>query len=110
MKSIAYTKFGSPDVLELKELEKPTLKDNKVMIRVNATSVNYGDILARNFREITPQKFNMPMLFWFFAKMYFGFKKPKITILGSEFAGEIESVGKAVKLFECVTKRGHHKY
>jgi NADPH:quinone reductase-like Zn-dependent oxidoreductase len=56
--------------------------------------------VARNLKEISPRKFNMPLLFWFFAKMYFGVRTPKITILGNEFAGEIESVGKDVKSFK----------
>jgi NADPH:quinone reductase-like Zn-dependent oxidoreductase len=100
MKAIVYTKYGPPDVLELKEVEKPAPKDHEVLIRVHATSVNFGDLLARNFREISPGKFSMPLLFWFFAKMYFGFTKPKITILGNEFAGQIESAGKDVNLFK----------
>ncbi len=100
MKAIVYTKYGPPDVLELKEVEKPVPKDHEVLIRVYATSVNFGDLLARNFKEISPGKFSMPLLFWFFAKMYFGFTKPKITILGSEFAGQIESAGKDVNLFK----------
>ena len=97
MKAIVYTKYGPPDVLQLKEVEKPTPKDNEVLIRVYATSVNYGNSLARNFKEISPRKFNMPFPFWLLAKIFFGFRKPKITILGSEFAGEIESIGKDVK-------------
>jgi NADPH:quinone reductase-like Zn-dependent oxidoreductase len=100
MKAIVYTKYGPPDVLELKEVEKPAPKDHEVLIRVHATSVNFGDLLARNFREISPGKFSTPLLFWFFAKMYFGFTKPKITILGNEFAGQIESAGKDVNLFK----------
>ncbi len=100
MKAIICTKYGSPEVLELKDVERPAPKDNEVLIRVHATSVNFGDLLARNFKEISPGKFSMPLLFWFFAKMYFGFAKPKITILGSEFAGQIESAGKDVNLFK----------
>ncbi len=100
MKAIVYTEYGPPDVLHLEDVEKPAPKDNEVLIRVYATSVNFGDLLARNFKEISPGKFSMPLLFWFFAKMYFGFTKPKITILGSEFAGEIESAGKEVLLFK----------
>ena len=99
MKAIVYTKYGPPDVLQLKEVEKPTPKDNEVLIRIYATSVNYGDIITRNFKNIPPRKFNMPMPFWFGARIYFGFIRPKITILGSEFAGEIEAIGKDVKLF-----------
>src|SRR3972149_6620871 len=100
MKAVVYTKYGPPEVLELKEVEKPAPKDHEVLIRVHATSVNFGDLLARNIKDISPGKFSMPLLFWFFAKMYFGFTKPKITILGSEFAGEIESTGKDVKSFK----------
>jgi len=100
MKAITYTEYGSPDVLQLVEVEKPTPKDNEILIRIYATQVNYGDTLARNFREISPRKFNMPFLFWLPARMAFGFSKPKIKILGSELAGEVESVGKDVKLFK----------
>lgn len=100
MKAIVYTKYGAPDVLRLEEVEKPAPRDNEVLIRVHATSVNYGDLVARNFKAISPRKFNMPLLFWLFAKIFFGFRKPKITILGSEFAGKIESVGKDVKSFK----------
>ncbi len=100
MKAIVFTKYGPPEVLELKEVEKPTPKNNEILIRVYATSINYGDILVRNFRKVSPRKFNMPFLFWFFAKIFIGFRKPKITIPGSEFSGEIESIGKDVKLFK----------
>jgi NADPH:quinone reductase-like Zn-dependent oxidoreductase len=101
MKAIVYTEYGSPDVLQLVEVEKPIPKDNEVLIRIYATPVNYGDTLARNFREISPRKFNMPFIFWLPARMAFGFNKPKINSLGSEFAGKIETVGKDVKLFKA---------
>jgi NADPH:quinone reductase-like Zn-dependent oxidoreductase len=100
MKAIVYSEYGPPDVLQLKDVEKPAPKDNEILIRIYATSVNYGDTLARNFKEISPRKFHMPFLFWFLAKISFGFRKPKIKILGSEFAGVIESTGKDVKLFK----------
>jgi NADPH:quinone reductase-like Zn-dependent oxidoreductase len=99
MKAIVYTEFGPPDVLQLKEVEKPTPKDNEILIRIYATPVKYGDTSTRNFRKISPRKFTMPFPFWLYTKIYFGFRKPKITILGSEFAGEIEAIGKDVKLF-----------
>lgn len=100
MKAIVCTKYGAPEVLKLKEMEKPTPKDTEVLIRVRATSINYGDLLARNFKAVTPRQFNMIFLFWLLAKLFFGLRKPRITILGSEFAGEIESTGKDVKLFK----------
>jgi NADPH:quinone reductase-like Zn-dependent oxidoreductase len=99
MKAIVYTKYGSPDVLQLKEVETPVPKDNEILIRVCATPVNYGDITARNFRNIPPREFNMPILLWFPARIAFGLRKPKNSILGSEFAGEIEAIGKDVKKF-----------
>jgi len=100
MKAIVCTKYGPPEVLQLKEVEKPKPKDNEVLIRVRATSVNFGDMMARNFKAITPREFNMPFLFWLLAKISLGVRKPNITILGSEFAGEIEAVGKDVKRFK----------
>lgn len=100
MKAIVYTEYGSPDVLRLEEVEKPTPKDNEILIRVHATTVNFGDLMARNFRAVTPEKFSMPLLFWIFAKMSFGLSKPKVTILGSEFAGDVEATGKDVRRFK----------
>ncbi|MBI5959385.1 MAG: NAD(P)-dependent alcohol dehydrogenase [Chloroflexi bacterium] len=100
MKAIVYTEYGSPDVLHLTEVTKPAPKDNEVLIRIHATPVNFGDLLARNFRSVTPRKFNMPFFFWLPTGLVFGFSKPKKNILGSEFAGEVEAVGKAVTRFK----------
>jgi len=99
MKAIVYTEYGPPEVLQLKEVEKPTPKDNEVLIRIYATLVAYGDVMVRNMRKISPRKFHMPFLFWLGNGMFFGFRKPKITILGAELAGEVEAIGKDVKLF-----------
>ena len=101
MKAIVRTEYGTPDVLQLKEVEKPTPKDNEILIRVHATSVNFGDLMARNFKAISPRKFNMPFFFWLPAKIAFGLGKPIITVLGSELAGEIEAVGKDVTKFKA---------
>ncbi len=100
MKAIVYTEYGAPEVLHLKEVEKPTPKDNEILIKVQAVSVNIGDLWARNFKAISPGKFSMPGVLWLPARMYFGFSKPKVNILGSEFSGQVESVGKNVKLFK----------
>ena len=100
MKAIVITKYGPPEALKLREVEKPAPKKNEILVRIHATPVSFGDKLVRNLKEITPGKFHMPFLFWLIAKLYFGFRKPRIPILGSEFAGEIEAVGKEVKRFK----------
>ena len=99
MKAIVYTEYGPPDVLQLKEIEKPTPKDNEILIKIYATSVTYGDVMVRNRSAVSLRKFTMPGPFWLINVTYFGFKKPRITVLGSELAGEIEAIGKDVKRF-----------
>jgi len=83
MKAIVYTKYGPPDVLQFKEVEKPTPKDNEVLIKVYATTVNRTD--CATIRAIP-----------FFARFITGLFKPKKQIPGTEFAGKIEAVGKNV--------------
>jgi NADPH:quinone reductase-like Zn-dependent oxidoreductase len=100
VKAIVYTEYGPPDVLHLQEVEKPAPKEDEILIKINAATVQYGDIVARNFKEISPRKFNMPFPFWLITKIQFGFSKPKIAIPGSEFAGEVEVIGKDVKRFK----------
>jgi NADPH:quinone reductase-like Zn-dependent oxidoreductase len=97
MKAITYTEYGSPDVLKLQEIAKPEPKDNEILIRIRATRVNYGDMLARKFGSVTTKEFNMPGILLLPARLDFGIRKPKKYILGSEFSGMIESVGKEVK-------------
>jgi len=99
VKAIVYAEYGPPDVLQLKEVEKPTPAPHELLIRIRATPVNIGDIWARNFKEISPRKFSMPFPLWLPSRLYFGLTKPRITILGSEFAGDVESVGKDVTRF-----------
>jgi NADPH:quinone reductase-like Zn-dependent oxidoreductase len=83
MRAVVYTHYGPPDVLELKEVEKPVPKDNEVLIRVHATSVNRTD--CATIRAIP-----------FFARVVTGLLKPKKQIPGTEFAGEVEAAGKNV--------------
>jgi NADPH:quinone reductase-like Zn-dependent oxidoreductase len=93
MKAIVWTAYGPADVLQLQEVEKPTPKDNEVLIRIHATTVSAGDCEQRSLQ--LPIWYALPM------RAYVGLKRPKrITILGMELAGEIESVGKDVKLFK----------
>lgn len=94
MKAIVHTKYGPPDELQLMEVEKPVPGDNEVLIKIHATTVTTTDCNARNFTFV-------PESFMFFARIIFGFKKPRIKILGIDLAGEIETVGKDVKLFKA---------
>jgi NADPH:quinone reductase-like Zn-dependent oxidoreductase len=87
MKAIVFTKYGSPDVLELREVEKPTPKDDEVLIRVHAASLNDWDWEALH---------GVP----FVNRLMFGLLYPKKQILGSDIAGRIEAVGKNVRQFQ----------
>jgi NADPH:quinone reductase-like Zn-dependent oxidoreductase len=100
MKAIVSTEYGPPEVLRLAEQPKPAPQDNQLLIKVYAASVNYGDLAARNFKAIAPSEFNMPLLFWLLAKVAFGLRQPRTTILGSEFAGKVEAVGAKVQSFQ----------
>jgi NADPH:quinone reductase-like Zn-dependent oxidoreductase len=95
MKAIVYERWGSPDVLKLRDVEKPTPKGNEVLIKIHATTVTKGDVTFRNgFKRFFP-------LITFFARLNFGLRGPrKIKVLGLELAGEVEEVGKQVKKFK----------
>lgn len=99
MKAVVYTEYGPPDVLRLVDVPTPVPVAGEVLIRVRATHVNFGDLLARNFPRVTPGMFNMPLILWLFARVAFGLRKPRRHILGNEFSGDVETVGSAVTLF-----------
>jgi len=94
MKAIVHTKFGPADELQLQAVDKPTPRDNDVLIKVHASSVTSTDCNARNFTFVT-KVFLLPARLF-----YFGVFKPRIKILGTDLAGEIDAVGKDVTRFK----------
>jgi len=94
MKAIVYTKYGPPDVLQLKEVEKPTPKASEVLIKIHATTVHVGDTILRRGKH-PDSKLNT-----FGLHLVMGILKPKRQILGMELAGEIEELGDKVKKFK----------
>jgi NADPH:quinone reductase-like Zn-dependent oxidoreductase len=92
MKAIVCTRYGPPEVLQLKDVEKPIPKANEVLIRVHAATVTMGDCELRSLK--------LPLLWKFFIRVGFGLRAPRRKILGQELAGEIESTGDAVTLFK----------
>lgn len=92
MKAVVWTKYGSPDGLLLKEVEKPTPKDNQVLIKVHAATVTAGDSELRRLK--LPIWYSLPL------RLYWGIREPRSTIiLGQELSGEVEAVGKDVTRF-----------
>ena len=87
MKAAVYVQYGQPEVLHVKEVEKPIPGDNQILVSIKATAVNSGDV---RLRKADP----------FAVRFIFGFLKPKINILGTVFSGEVESVGKDVTKFK----------
>jgi len=93
MKAIVWTAYGPPDVLQIKEVAKPTPKEHEVLIKVHAATVTAGDCEVRALK--------IPILYRLPLRLYVGFAKPqRLTILGQELAGEIAAVGKAVTRFK----------
>jgi NADPH:quinone reductase-like Zn-dependent oxidoreductase len=100
MKAAVYTEYGPPEVLHLAEVEKPSPKENEVLVKIHATPVGSGDLIARNFKQFTPRTFSMPGPLWYPTRLIIGLRKPNRHILGAEFSGEVESVGKDVTRFK----------
>lgn len=98
MKAIACERYGPPEVLKIVEIAKPAPKDNEVLIRIRATTVTVADSRIRAFR--------VPASFWIPGRLALGITKPRKSVLGVEFAGEVESVGKNVTRF----KGGDHVF
>src|SRR5512134_3494915 len=88
MKAIVYTKYGSPDVLQFKEVEKPAPADNKVLVKVHAAAVTIGDVIV-----VKGEPF--PVRFWS------GLLGPRHKIPGKEMAGRVEAVGENVTEFRA---------
>ena len=87
MKAAVHTRYGPPDVVRIAEVEKPAAKDNEVLVRVHAATVNRTDC---GFRAAKP----------FIVRPFTGLLRPRVTVLGNEFAGEVEAVGSGVTSFE----------
>lgn len=92
MKAIVATGYGAPEVLQLKEVEKPTPAANEILIKVHATTVTAADFRMRSF--------TVPPLLWLPARLALGITKPRQPIFGTELAGEIEAVGSAITRFK----------
>ena len=92
MKAVICTKYGPPDVLKLIEIKKPIPKDNEILVKVHASTVSSGDCRIRSFTYAP----------WFrpFGLLMYSIRKPRKNIPGDELAGEIEAVGKDVKLYK----------
>jgi NADPH:quinone reductase-like Zn-dependent oxidoreductase len=86
MKAAVHTRYGPPDVVHVVDVPTPTAKDNEVLVRVHATTVNRTDC---GFRGARP----------FFVRVFTGLVRPRVTILGNEFAGQVEALGPAVTSF-----------
>ena len=92
MKAVVCTKYGPPEVLQLTEVDKPSPKDNEVLIKIHATTCHIGDVRIRSF--------NVPFWQRIPFRLFLGIRRPKQPILGMELAGDIEAIGKSVKRFK----------
>jgi NADPH:quinone reductase-like Zn-dependent oxidoreductase len=100
MKAMVFTNYGEPEVIHQAQRTKPVPKTGEILVKVVATTVNYGDIMARRFSMVSVNEFNMPAILLMMARLYFGVRKPKINILGSEFSGVVEATGEGATIFQ----------
>lgn len=91
MRAMVCTRYGPPEVLELQELDKPVPKAGEILIKVHASTVTAGDCEMRSFK--------FPVLLWIPLRLYLGVRKPRMKVMGQEFAGEVESAGTEQTLF-----------
>ena len=96
MKAAIHTKYGPPDVVRISDVEKPTIRDNQVLVKVHASTVNRTDC---GFRAAKP----------FIVRFFAGVVRPRLAVLGNEFAGEVEEVGGAVTSFEVGDRPGDRR-
>jgi len=92
MKAVVCTEYGPPEVLQLREVEKPVPKDNEVLIKIHAASVTVSDCIVRSG--------NVNILLWIPMRIFVGFRRPRNPVLGLELAGEVEATGKKVQRFK----------
>jgi NADPH:quinone reductase-like Zn-dependent oxidoreductase len=92
MKAIVCTKYGPPEVLQIKEVEKPIPKDNEILIKIHAAAVTVSDCIVRSGK--------VNIFLWIPMRIFVGFRRPRRSILGLELAGEIEEIGKDIKRFK----------
>jgi NADPH:quinone reductase-like Zn-dependent oxidoreductase len=87
MKAAVHTRYGPPEVVRISDVDKPTARDNELLVKVHATTVNRTDC---GYRAAKP----------FILRLFSGLFRPRVTVLGNEFAGEVEAVGSDVMSFE----------
>ena len=93
MRAVVFDRYGPPDVLRLEDVERPVPKDDEVLVKVHATTVNRLDCATREANR------RSGLALSFMSRLVFGLRQPRQRVLGTEFAGEVEAVGAAVREF-----------